>query len=254
MSHPEQLAFVNLVSSLMRHNNLISVLEIGSYDVNGSIRRCFPNVANWMGVDLVQGPGVDLVEFGHKVNFPPKSFDLSISCECFEHDEFWRDTFENMLHLTKPGGVVVFTCASRGRPEHGTRRSQPTLSPGTHSRSFEYYKNLSERDFLECFDFASWFSIWSFWYNPWTFDLYFVGQLSGKEGVKLTLPTKGHLKQVFDLTPMTHRIIRIPLYISLHLFPSSLYEFFARNYWKTLLRLEHFVFKGRMLRHDANSL
>ena len=61
MAHPQQLQFIKTVSSnLTESYKNISILEIGSYDVNGSIRNFFPD-SNYVGVDLTEGPGVDLV-------------------------------------------------------------------------------------------------------------------------------------------------------------------------------------------------
>lgn len=98
------------------------VLEVGSYDVNGSIRSMFPE-SEFVGVDIVAGPGVDMVSYGHELDFPDGHFDITVSGECFEHDPHWRMTFLNMARMTRPGGLVAFTCASLGRPEHGTTRS-----------------------------------------------------------------------------------------------------------------------------------
>ena len=125
MSHPEQLAFLDAVARANRQ--LVEgsrVLEIGSYDVNGSVRTLFATSTDYVGVDLSEGPGVDVVSFGHELALPDDAFDLAVSAECFEHDPHWAETFANMVRLTRPGGMVVFTCATRGRPEHGTRRTR----------------------------------------------------------------------------------------------------------------------------------
>src|SRR4051812_17121826 len=148
MSHPEQLAFLQAV---VDHNAAFvadaKVLEIGSYDVNGSIRQVFEGATEYVGVDLADGPGVDLVSYGHEVNHPDGTYDLTVSSECFEHDPHWRDTFANMARLTRASGLLVFTCASHGRPEHGTRRSDVSDSPGTQAEGMDYYRNLVATDF-----------------------------------------------------------------------------------------------------------
>ena len=64
MAHDEQLKFVELTQDYFVAKDNIKVLEIGSYNVNGSIRAFFPN-ANYTGVDLCDGPGVDIVSSGH---------------------------------------------------------------------------------------------------------------------------------------------------------------------------------------------
>ena len=63
----------------------LRVLEIGSADINGSIRSFFPG-SDYTGVDLSAGPGVDVVASGHELALPDRDVDLAISCECFEHN------------------------------------------------------------------------------------------------------------------------------------------------------------------------
>ena len=132
MAHVEQMKFISLVEEhfLHKHTPKLKILEVGSYVVNLSPRDYFKG-CEYVGVDLVAGPGVDLVCSGHEVELPDKSFDAAITCEAFEYNPYWVETFRNMYRLTKPGGVVVLTCASRGRIEHGTARSETGASPGT---------------------------------------------------------------------------------------------------------------------------
>jgi SAM-dependent methyltransferase len=250
MGHPEQLAFVQLASKGIRGQANFEAIEIGSYDVNGNTRAKFDPSVNWVGVDLVEGPGVDIVNFGHLVDFPNESFDLSISCECFEHDEFWVETFTNMVRMTKQGGVVIFTCASIGRPEHGTKRSQSQLSPGTQAQGLDYYKNLSERDFRQTINFEQVFSKYAFYYNPITFDLYFVGQKKGFFNHEIIVPATRDVKVIKLITTRLHRMIRLPLYIMLRLLPLSIYDGVAFRYWMLLIKLEDVVFRGKGIRLD----
>jgi hypothetical protein len=77
MSHPEQRGFFEAVVNANR--SLISgakVLEIGSYDVNGSLRSLFAKAGEYTGVDLKEGPGVDLVAFGHQIDALDGSYDI----------------------------------------------------------------------------------------------------------------------------------------------------------------------------------
>ena len=72
--------------------NLIGpkILEVGSYDVNGSVRPLFSRAGSYVGVDFRPGPGVDLTMNAHCLKFPDRSFDLVISTEMLEHDDqFW---------------------------------------------------------------------------------------------------------------------------------------------------------------------
>ena len=175
MAHPEQLQFVK--SSLLSTADqfrIKKIIEIGSYDVNGSVRNLFP-MTEYLGVDLIEGPGVDLVCEGGKVDYESNTFDLSISCECFEHNPLWVDTFSNMYRLTKEGGLILITVATAGREEHGTTRTFPVHSPGTQSRKWDYYKNLIEQDFYNQFDMPEMFQNYLFISNDFSCDLYFIG-------------------------------------------------------------------------------
>ena len=49
------------------------------------------------------------------IALPTASFDVVISCECFEHNPYWRETFLNMTRVLRPGGLFVLTCATTGR-------------------------------------------------------------------------------------------------------------------------------------------
>ncbi len=119
MAHAQQLQFVRLVSEhLAADYSGKRVLEVGSYDVNGSIRQLFRG-SSYVGVDLLAGPGVDLVCDGHRLDHADDSYDLTLSCESFEHNPQWRETFLNMHRMTKPGGIVLFTLCHHRTP--GTR-------------------------------------------------------------------------------------------------------------------------------------
>lgn len=129
------------------------VLEIGSCNVNGSIRENFEN-CNYIGIDVGAGDCVDEVCSGHEYAAPNNSFDMVISTECFEHNPFWFETFQNMIRMCKPGGMVAFTCAGEIRPEHGTSRVDPASSPLTQAIGWgDYYRNLSSEDFKSKMNF-----------------------------------------------------------------------------------------------------
>lgn len=171
MAHPEQREFfLSVREKFPEYFNGVSVIEIGSLDINGSVRD-FYNSLKYIGVDLDEGPGVDLVAQGQEVDFADNSFDVAVSAECFEHNPFWVETFLNMYRMASK--FVIFTCATEGRPEHGTTRTNPADSPFT--INWDYYKNLTAKDFKNAFSLDEMFSEYEFSTNNITHDLYFWG-------------------------------------------------------------------------------
>lgn len=172
MAHTAQNDFFRSVREQFPDNfKWSNVIEIGSLDINGSVRDLF-EYCNYVGLDLGPGPAVDFAVQGQDAKYRDDSFDTAISAECFEHNPYWKETFVNMVRMTKPGGLVTFTCAGEGRPEHGTARSDAGSSPLTTAAGWEYYRNLSEADFDGLLDG---FKEYKFIENHNDFDLYFWG-------------------------------------------------------------------------------
>lgn len=97
----------------------LTIIDIGSYDVNGSYRTLF-NQAPWSytGIDLSHGPGVDVVlSSPYRFPLPSASVDLVVSGQAFEHVEYFWQTWLEMLRVLKPGGRIFLIAPSRG-PEH----------------------------------------------------------------------------------------------------------------------------------------
>jgi ubiquinone/menaquinone biosynthesis C-methylase UbiE len=171
MAHIEQRQFFqHLQSTVPEAFANVSVIEIGSLDINGTVRDFF-DATVYVGVDVAPGPGVDVVGTGEALDYPDNSFDVAVSAECFEHNPEWVATFTNMWRMTNRH--VIMTCASEGRPEHGTTASNPNDSPFTFE--WDYYRNLTEADFRAEFDLDEMFSDYFFEYNPIACDLYFYG-------------------------------------------------------------------------------
>ncbi len=174
MAHPEQQQFMMSVKKKFpdRFHNC-RVLDVGSLDINGNNRYLFNNY-NYIGVDIGPGRNVDVVCRGHEYK-DDSPFDIVISSECFEHDEFWALTIQNCIDVLKPGGLFLFSCATTGRPEHGTRRTTPQDSPFTSKIDNDYYMNLTEKDISDKIDMSQ-FSEYHFQAREtWPQDLYFYG-------------------------------------------------------------------------------
>ena len=173
MAHQQQRDFIKKTKDHFPEcfeGGHLNVLEVGSLNINGTVRDFFA-AENYLGLDLIEGKDVDLVRSGNEYDAPDNFFDTIISTECFEHDKHWKETFQNMYRMTKVGGMVIFTCASDGRHEHGTTRTSPADSPAT----TDYYENRNANDFWQNFEIKNMFSKHLFEYNPVTCDLYFWG-------------------------------------------------------------------------------
>jgi len=172
MAHSQQRDFFRVV----KNNNPqaftgVEVLEIGSLNINGTVRDFFDST-RYIGADVADGRDVDVVCNGENLDYPDNSFDVAVSAECFEHNPEWVATFRNMWRMSKK--YVLMTCASEGRAEHGTTRSDPGSSPLT--LSWDYYRNLTEQDFRAEFNLDEMFTDYYFQYNPDSCDLYFYGE------------------------------------------------------------------------------
>jgi len=152
-------------------------LDVGGGDINGNNRYLFEN-CQYICNDVIQAPNVTIVSKTKDLNFNNDYFDVICSTECFEHDPEYQDSFKNIYRMLKPNGLFFFSCASTGRPEHGTRRTTPNDSFGTIGGLddfADYYKNLTNIDVDDVLNFKESFSIFDTYYNIHTKDLYFLG-------------------------------------------------------------------------------
>ena len=93
-------------------NNAV-VLEFGSYDVNGTLKPIFIS-HKYTGLDMEQGPNVDIVANSHSVPLDNASVDVIISSSNFEHDDQFWVTFLEMCRLIKEGGYIYICAPSTG--------------------------------------------------------------------------------------------------------------------------------------------
>ena len=94
------------------------VLEVGSYNVNGSVRDHFHNFSSYTGVDFRPGPNVDEVCLAHDMDFDVK-FDVVISSSMLEHDRHWRDSITNMESHLKDDVILLLSWGAANNDPHG---------------------------------------------------------------------------------------------------------------------------------------
>lgn len=91
------------------------ILDVGAYDVNGSLRTVAPKAGSYLGVDFAEGPGVDQVMTDpYALPFADESFDLCVSTSVLEHAEFFWLSFLEMIRVVVPGGLVYVNAPSNG--------------------------------------------------------------------------------------------------------------------------------------------
>ncbi len=116
------------------------VLEIGSLDVNGTIRGYFGDPIVYTGLDIAEGPGVDIVADARTWE-PTQSFNCVVCTEVFEHCENWQA----IIAMAAKTGANTFiaTCAGPDRNPHSAYGG-PWLND-------EYYKNVTLEEMqVEC--------------------------------------------------------------------------------------------------------
>lgn len=97
------------------------VADIGSLDVNGNPRDRFAALrASYTGVDMVEGPNVDVVCRAEELvaQFGAEHFDAVVSVDAAEHFEDWRACLSQMKRVCKSGGMLFFASVAPGFVYH----------------------------------------------------------------------------------------------------------------------------------------
>ena len=113
------------------------ILEIGSLNINGGARQLLESHAEtYLGIDIQEGPGVDLVADATKFT-KPDAFDVVVCNEVFEHLKDWPTIVYNAMVSLREGGIFIATMAGEGRPPHSAIDENPI-------REWEWYANVGE--------------------------------------------------------------------------------------------------------------
>ena len=95
-----------------------SVIEVGSFDFNGSLRPIVEafNPKLYIGVDIQRGAGVDEICNAEDLidRFGVNKFDLVICTELLEHVKNWKKVIHNLKQIITPGGRLLITTRSKG--------------------------------------------------------------------------------------------------------------------------------------------
>lgn len=87
-----------------------TIVECGSYNINGVVREHFSGFSEYIGVDWREGPCVDYVSFIHEIpeEFSGR-FSTLISSSLLEHDPFWVESLRRMTSLLTPEGAMFLS-------------------------------------------------------------------------------------------------------------------------------------------------
>ena len=143
----------------VKNSNKIKILDIGSQDVNGSLRTVAPSVCEYIGVDFEAANGVDVVLTDANVlPFDNDSIDVVVSSSCFEHAEFFWSMFIEIQRVLKPEGLFYLNAPSNGTyhrypvdcwrfyPDSGVALSHWGQKNGYNTQLIESFVGYKQRD------------------------------------------------------------------------------------------------------------
>lgn len=96
-----------------KENGLVA--DIGSQDVNGTLKTVMPDRFTYLGLDAQKANNVDIVlDDPYQLPLEPDYVDILVSSSCLEHSEFFWLTFLEMVRVTKPDGLIYLNMPSSG--------------------------------------------------------------------------------------------------------------------------------------------
>ena len=125
----------------------VRVLDVGGRDINGTARDLFPNATEYVVVDLVKHPSVDLtadvldLKPTGRAKLSVGQFDVIVYAEVAEHSPDWVDHLDHLTDLLADDGRCIITAAGPTRTPHSG-------IDGGAVRDGEHYANLT-RDELD---------------------------------------------------------------------------------------------------------
>jgi SAM-dependent methyltransferase len=91
------------------------MIDIGSGDINGSLKQFVPNNVTYYGLDFEGVENVDVVlKNAYEYPFADNSVDFVVSSSCFEHSEFFWLSFKEIFRVLKPSGVFYLNAPANG--------------------------------------------------------------------------------------------------------------------------------------------
>lgn len=114
--HPSALEFGGLFfKTYCEDEKNIVIMDVGAQDVNGSLRDVSPSAAKYIGIDFVEGRGVDVVlSDPYHLPMEDASADVVVCSSVFEHSQFFWLLYLEVLRILKPNGLFYLNAPSNG--------------------------------------------------------------------------------------------------------------------------------------------
>lgn len=88
------------------------IYEFGSYQVaeaeDENLRTLFPGLS-YIGTDMRQGPGVDIVLDLHQIGLPDHVAECVLCLDTLEHVEYPRRAMQEIFRILRPDGIVIIS-------------------------------------------------------------------------------------------------------------------------------------------------
>lgn len=123
------------VSDIVKGNSLSEqfkfprVLDIGALNINGNMYdynfcgkgpnwRDLIGMEDFVGLDIMRGPGVTMVSNAHDIPIKDNYFDLVMCMNVLEHDTKPSETIKEAYRVLKKGAPFILTCPTFRAAEH----------------------------------------------------------------------------------------------------------------------------------------
>ncbi len=124
--HSEAKAFIERTAEhfgIPDHPYELDAVDLGGRETNGHARDVFGPKVVWTVVDMVDGPGVDVV--ADAATWGDQNYDIVLCAEVFEHTPRWPLIIANAYRLVDKSGVFIATAAGPRRAVHGVNHDDP---------------------------------------------------------------------------------------------------------------------------------
>jgi len=119
------------------------VLDVGSFDVNGSLKPIFDD---YTGVDMRDGKNVDIVANSHKLPFKAETFDIVTCVETLEHDDDPFKTLSEIHRVLKKGGWAIIAASGITFPRHDYPNDYWRFTSDAFKVLMKKFKNVESED------------------------------------------------------------------------------------------------------------